>query len=214
VAGFQVGQIGSQGCPLVTPVADCQPVYNFAKQQVRDGKVDALILANNYRSPEQAKAVLGDLQKEWGSLGVPILLFSQAPTFTEFELKWMRAVTQGFGRNNIRLNQQMLADVAEYEKMVSAPNITVISSRLLLCGDLTSGCNPFEGGHPLVVDGSHLSSIGAKRMAKNILADPTWNAWYTSVKAKKQGPQAENSITGLVTNRMADPRPLDVEALR
>lgn len=181
-AGIQVGQIGSQGCPLVTTTADCHPVYDFAKQLVREGKVDALILAKNYRIPSQAEFVLGGLQSEWGSLGVPILLFTQTPVFNEFELKWTRAVIQGGGQENIRLDERALAEVAQHEQAVKSPNISVLSTRKVLCGDLTSGCNPFEDGHPLVVDSSHLSSFGAKRMARNILADPTWVSWYGSLK--------------------------------
>lgn len=191
LAGLPIGQLTAGGCAV--SLADrsrskqphCLRLFSHARQLVRDGKVDALVLAQRFRAASSARQEATRIVANWSGLGVPVALFTPMPDFGDIRRKWtdMRLGKSG---------EQALAYEAEpYDTLLAAmmsskrlrkSGFRLLDTRALFCGDAGGPCVPLRDGEPLLLDYSHLTSDGAEVFGSNLAKDDRWRKWVRGIE--------------------------------
>jgi hypothetical protein len=181
-AGFYVGNLGGAGCPLLPPkVAEepCGKILRKARELVRTGKVDGVVLGQNWRervSEDDIKAIV----EFWAQEKVGLLIFAGMPVYQDFKNRVVKSIREGtpLGRITFDKNQYDLhfASLEAFRRR----GVSVIDTRALLCGK-ESQCGAYFKGMPLVGDPTHLQPAGVAVMAERLARDPVWSRWYGSL---------------------------------
>jgi len=181
-AGFDVGNLGGAGCPLLPPQSAQEPCFKIlakAKELVRSGGVDGVVLGLNWYGPV-ASADIDAMVEFWSKENVGLLVFSGMPVFHDFKNRVVKHIRDGTPLDQITFDDRQyelhFASLDAFQRR----GVSVIDSRALLCGE-KSKCGAYFDGLPLIGDPTHLQPAGVGLMAARLTNDPVWSRWYRSL---------------------------------
>jgi peptidoglycan/LPS O-acetylase OafA/YrhL len=171
--GLEIAQLGGASCPLYPSTV---PVYcdvllsRFLSNYSRSDNV--IILANRFSMQEVESPYLEVLLDFWGSVEGSVILFSPMPEYKAFDNTFLRSGQKT--ASNIIPNRAIVKGFWEnLEDMDIPQNITVVDTEKVFCDISEIACSPIYQDNFLLVDSSHLSTLGALEfgltLRKNLL---------------------------------------------
>jgi peptidoglycan/LPS O-acetylase OafA/YrhL len=172
--GVDVIQLGGAGCS-VNPelVADknsfCPALFELIKHF--DDKFDSVILSNNFPANEITEENLSQILKYWGERK-QVYLFTPMPDFT--------AQMNDFLKNGKIISKPDFTREDEFlkvlDKIIIPSNFKVVKTSEIWCLNRASDdnypCSFALNNKLFMIDGGHLSALGAKLFAQNMLSHP------------------------------------------
>lgn len=183
-AGIEVANLGTTGCPLKPDPVDppCFALNNFAIDLAKRSKVNGIVLAHRWKRGEVTPKDMREVEVFWKQAGVPILLFSPMPEFTNIKEKIVKIGKAGPQLDAIGYDARLLALTdPPVRAMAQNAGFSLIETKAVFCGPDPHRCSAFEDGKPLVVDYGHLSNLGAAIVGRRILETKSWQVWYDSL---------------------------------
>ena len=163
-------------------------LLNKALSLAKRGKVDGIILAQRWTREEVAENRLRRLAAFWKRAGVPILIFTPMPEFTNLSQQIVkyaqpRNARNWFDDNWLEYDEELLS-VTEWavRSFANANSIAVLDSKELFCGSREAHCSAFLKGRPLLLDYAHLSALGARVLGERIAKNEVWQQWIAMVR--------------------------------
>ena len=179
-AGYNVGNLGGAGCPLVPPNNPAEPCWQIltkARKLLYEKAVDGVVLGNNWLGVV-TEADLRAIANFWREPGAQIAVFTGMPDFVDFRNRVVKNIREGVPLDSITYDQAQLEAHERSIALLGDMGFTLINSRDLLCGERSRICSAFVNGLPLVGDSTHLQPEGVRAMAKRVRQDSAWLQWY------------------------------------
>jgi hypothetical protein len=168
--GYLILQLGGADCSLDPNLMldRCARIFATLADRLKNyDYFEYLILANQYTRGELSLTSARNMVDYWENLGLKIIWMSGAPEFYNLE-KLVISLEHAEPEYN-------LAEYSTRSELVTylgTRNVQVIDRKSLYCS-LTTNCSYMdENNELLVVDGGHLSALGARRFGEKLLQNP------------------------------------------
>ena len=172
--GIDVIQLGGAGCStnpelVVDKNSYCPALFELIKHF--DDKFDSVILSNNFPANEITEENLSQILKYWGERK-QVYLFTPMPDFT--------AQMNDFLKNGKIISKPDFTREDEFlkvlDKIIIPSNFKVVKTSEIWClnraSDNNYPCSFALNNKLFMIDGGHLSILGAKLFAQNMLFHP------------------------------------------
>lgn len=186
LAGIDIGSLTGSGCSLTPEPSkkECMALMTRAAELARTGRLDGVVLANRWGRQEVTPAQLNGLAAFWKDLGIPVLIFTPMPEFTQFNRQIARNLRPNNAIEDFHYDKALLSETeGKIVEMARTNGFTVINSADLFCRGNRDNCQPLIGTDVLVIDYAHLSERGARLLGTRIAASPVWQQWVRMVGA-------------------------------
>jgi len=168
--GYLVLQLGGADCSLDPNLMleRCARIFSTLAERLKKYEYfEYLIMANQYTRGELSLKSARSMVDYWDNFGLKLVWMSGAPEFYNLE---RLVISQDHGEPQYDLAEYSTR--AELVTYLENRNVRVIDRMNPFCS-LTSNCSYMdENKELLVVDGGHLSALGAKRFGAALLQHP------------------------------------------
>ena len=165
--GYIPIQMGGNACSLVPSSMSegCVKQFDHLKKYVASRpEYTHILLVSRFSDAALSKRGLDEMINFWSTFGKKLIFFTARPEFVNFKQLQLSG-TEG----KADFSRSKLSERPEVLEYLSENNVTIVNTRNLFCS-MTSNCDfKDEKGNLLVIDGHHLSKLGAELFGKKLI---------------------------------------------